>query len=210
MAINKRLFAAYIGIMKGAPGEVFSLCCPTREEEWIDGWNENTYRLLFSESGFNEKDCVFQECSLKPFLFGEPGPTTWITTSFEPQEFSLEFMLIFGDIAVMNRRIRVEGLDDGVSSCHWTDRVTFLREPPSSLKRMVFAGKLTLFSHSLGYLMKHYCDKGKMLAIPGPLKRRALRPLEQPVVLPASDDVADPITAEGVQKLMSRYSDLIA
>jgi hypothetical protein len=197
--------------MKGTPNEIFSLCCPKREEEWIDGWNENTYRLLCSKSGFNEKNCVFQECSLKPFLFGKPGPTTWITTSFEPERFSLDFMLIFGDAAVINRRVLVEALSSNdVSACHWTDTVTFLGKPPVGLKRMILSGKLALFSHSLGYLMKHYCDKGRALAIPRPLSRNVLRAIEQPEMLPTSDDFTNLNTEESIQKLVSKYSDLIA
>lgn len=114
---TNRLIATFGGTVRETPERVFSLCCPTREEEWIDGWNESTYRLIHSESGFNEDNCVFQECSLKPFLFGEPGPTTWITTSFQPERCSLEFMLIFGDTAVINRRVHVGAAGDDNAFC---------------------------------------------------------------------------------------------
>jgi hypothetical protein len=210
-AMQKRIYSTYAGIMNDTPSAVFSLCCPTAEERWIDGWNNRTFRLLHCPSGFNEKDCVFQEYSLKPFLFGQPGPTTWITTSYEPEEFSLQFMLIFGDIAVMNRKIHVEALADAnISTCHWTDAVSFLSTPPSGYRKMVFSAKLAMFSFSLGYLMKYYCDKGRMLSIPKPFDRLVLRPIDWPETPAARDDFTDLTTPESIRDLVSRYSDLIA
>jgi hypothetical protein len=208
--LENRLYATYCGIIRDTPDNIFSLCCPTREEEWIDGWNDRTYKLLCSESGFNEKHCVFEEYSLKPFLFGKQGPTTWITTSFEPERFSLEFMLVFGDTAVMNRRIRVEKLsEDSVSACYWADVVSFLEDPPTGIKRIIFKAKLDVFSHNLGYLLKYYSEKGRMLTIPRPLKRVLLRSIEHSEEHLLSEDHSNLITKESIEALVLRYSGLI-
>ena len=38
------------------PDKVFPLLCPVRESDWLDGWQA---KIIYSESGLAEKDCVF-------------------------------------------------------------------------------------------------------------------------------------------------------
>ena len=42
---GKRIAVSDRAIIKAPRDEIFPLCCPVREEEWIDGWNRDTYPL---------------------------------------------------------------------------------------------------------------------------------------------------------------------
>ena len=57
------------------PSFVFSLLCPEREKEWIDGWE---YKMIYSQSGFAEKGCTFKT-ELQP-----EGEAYWIMARCVP------------------------------------------------------------------------------------------------------------------------------
>jgi hypothetical protein len=57
-----------------APERVFPLLCPVREYDWIEEW---TCKVLHSESGVAELDCVF-----RTLFDGEP--MTWVVSRYEP------------------------------------------------------------------------------------------------------------------------------
>ena len=148
----------------GAPGsEIFPLCCPVREEEWIDGWTKDTYDLVYARGGFNEKNCIFQENYTKQLFFGEEGPTAWVTTVHEPAQLALEFLLIFGDIAVLNRAAHLERLDARATACHCTDTMTLLAGTMSGAELDVLAVRMKGFLHFTWNTLKHYCETGEVL-----------------------------------------------
>lgn len=47
---------SYTQTLDGSPAEILPLLCPVREAEWVPGW---TPRLVLSESGLAEPNCVF-------------------------------------------------------------------------------------------------------------------------------------------------------
>ncbi|MDA8019862.1 MAG: SRPBCC family protein [Thermoanaerobaculia bacterium] len=55
--------------------EIYPLLCPVREFDWIPYWD---CKLIYSESGIAERNCVFQ--TDKP---GE-GVDTWVVSHYEP------------------------------------------------------------------------------------------------------------------------------
>ncbi len=162
---GKRIKISFQGIIKASSDKIFPLLCPTREEEWIDGWDADAYKLISSKSGFNEKNCVFQENFTKKFFFKEDGPTTWLTAVYEPEQFLLEFLLIFDDIAVMNRAIRLVKSKDHTTTCQWTDTITSFNGPWSECKRQRLETQLKAFSYYLGVILKYYCEAGKILKL---------------------------------------------
>lgn len=143
--------------------QIFELCCPVREEEWIDGWDSNVYELLHSRSGINEKNCVFRERLSKPMFFGEPGPTTWVTTVHDPDRFALEFLLLFGDIGVLNRSSQLERLDDDATACDCTDTLLLLDRTLSSSQLDLLATKMQAFLYVTWNALRHYCETGEAL-----------------------------------------------
>jgi hypothetical protein len=43
--------------LAAAPDKVFPLLCPTREYDWIEAWK---CRMIHSDSGYAEPDCIFK------------------------------------------------------------------------------------------------------------------------------------------------------
>lgn len=52
----KRETRLYVATINHPASEIFPLLCPTREYDWIEGWECD---LLYSESGIAEQDCIF-------------------------------------------------------------------------------------------------------------------------------------------------------
>ena len=63
--------------------QVFPLLCPVREKDWLDGWE---YTMIYSKSGFIEKDCVFSTPN--------PGQldSIWQVTQYKPASYTIEFL----------------------------------------------------------------------------------------------------------------------
>ncbi len=162
---EKRIEISFQGTIKASSDKIFPLLCPKREEEWIDGWNTDAYKLISTKSGFNEKNCVFQENFTKKLLFGENGPTTWMTAVYKPEKFFLEFLLIFDDTAVMNRAVRLDESKGPTTACQWTDTVTSLSGPWKKAERRHLEIQLKAFSYYLGVTLKYYCETEKILKL---------------------------------------------
>jgi len=169
---ENRIELSFKGTINASPDKIFPLLCPKREEQWIDGWNTDAYQLISTKSGFNEKNCIFQENFLKNFLFGEEGPTTWITSVYKPEQFILEFLLVFGDLAVMNREVRLEESEGPATACRWTDRITSLKGSWNKSEGQGLEIQLKAFSYYLGVILKYYCETGKMLKLSALLEDR--------------------------------------
>ncbi len=162
---EERIKISFQGSIGASSGKIFPLLCPKREEEWIDDWDADAYKLISTKSGFNEKNCVFQENFTKKFLFRENGPTTWLTAVYEPEQFILEFLLIFDDMAVMNRAIRLVESKSHTTTCQWSDTITSLSGPWNESVRQRLETQLKAFSYYLGVILKYYCEAGKILKL---------------------------------------------
>ncbi len=163
---GKRLSVCSRAVIRAPRSEIFTLCCPVREEEWIDGWSKDTYDLVYTASGFNEKNCIFQECYTKRLFFGEDGPTTWVTTVHEAATFSMEFLLVFGDIAVLNRKACFAELEGRATACDCTDTMTLLSRMMNRAELEDLAGKMKGFLHFTWNTLRHFCETGAVLRGP--------------------------------------------
>ncbi len=86
----RRSRRSYTQNLQAPPTEVFPLLCPVGEEKWVPGWDP---RLVISDSGVAEKDCVF----ITP---GSPAAAIWVVTGYNPTDFSLEMYKITPDHTV--------------------------------------------------------------------------------------------------------------
>lgn len=71
------------------PETVFPLLCPVREADWVPGWQ---HRLIYSQSGFAEADCVF-------ITEENNHEATWIVTAYDPTAFRIAFVWVNPRIA---------------------------------------------------------------------------------------------------------------
>ncbi len=96
----------------GAPREeVFPLLCPVREAEWVKDWRP---RLVLSDSGFAEPDCVF----VTP---GIPEDALWLMTVHDPEAYCLEIIKIIPGVVI--GKISIALAPEGDSRC--TSEITY-------------------------------------------------------------------------------------
>jgi hypothetical protein len=62
--------------IEAPPEVVFPPICPVREGQWLDGWADG-FELIYSASGFAEKNCVF-----RTYGHGDPE-MTWTVSEHD-------------------------------------------------------------------------------------------------------------------------------
>ena len=72
-------------INNGTIEQVFPLLCPVREKDWLDGWN---YKMIHSDSGIIEKNCVFTTPHHGTF------DTVWHVTEHDELNHRIEFVRV--------------------------------------------------------------------------------------------------------------------
>ena len=79
-----RVTRTYTQRLVAEPSRVFTLLCPVREADWIEGWNP---LVVLSHSGVAEPDCVF--------LTGASHPEAiWYVTRHDPRTGFIEMLKI--------------------------------------------------------------------------------------------------------------------
>ena len=118
MKISKpvRVRRSYTQNINGRPDEVFPLLCPVREVEWVQGWEP---RLVISESGVVEPDCVF----VTP---DQPTESIWVTTRCEPERHRLELIKVTPGLAVGRIEISLEAAGERDTHAHVSYEYTAL------------------------------------------------------------------------------------
>jgi uncharacterized protein YndB with AHSA1/START domain len=142
---SQRAFTEYAGELDAPPEAVFPLLCPVREYDWLDGW---ACRMIYSESGVAEENCVFETPS---------GPSTWNVDRYEPPS-RVSFTVVSPD-QVSRLKIELEPTAAGGTRLTWQRMYTGLTE----------AGNANANSHTTGHdhaLMRqldHYLKTGQMV-----------------------------------------------
>ena len=91
-----------IQVNTGSCKEVFPLLCPVRESEWIEGWE---YEMLYSLSGYAEKDCVFST------PYHNDLSTIWQITQYDPINYALEFVRFTQGELIVKINISLKSID---------------------------------------------------------------------------------------------------
>ena len=101
------------------PEKVFLQFCPSREIDWIPGWDCD---LVYTSTGYMENDCIFTTPATNPL-----GPGLWIVSRYEPNR-KLALVRIIGESVVLHFRISLKDNHDGTSTGVWTLTFTALNE----------------------------------------------------------------------------------
>ncbi len=120
----KRKHQTYEKTFSHGPDVVFYQFCPSRECDWIDGWDCD---LIYTSSGYVEKDCIFSTPETNVL-----GPGLWIFTRYEPNKH-LELVRIIGDSLAIHFRIHLEDNHDGTSTGVWSLTFTALNEEGNAM-----------------------------------------------------------------------------
>ena len=100
-----RVSRSYTQHLNAPPPAVFELLCPVRETEWVNDWRP---KLVLSNSGFAEPDCVF----VTPAI---PDDALWLMTEYDPEAFRLEIVKVIPGVVV--GRISISLAADGKDAC---------------------------------------------------------------------------------------------
>lgn len=133
----------------GNINQVFPLLCPVREADWIDGWE---YKMIFSQSGLVEKNCVFTTPS-------EPFDTVWQVTQYSPETYSLEFLRICPGKNIVRINIRLHPVDQNTTQAEIKYRYTGLSEEENEyIKKSLahdFESNMTYWEKALNHYLKY-------------------------------------------------------
>ena len=105
-------------------GMVFRQFCPTREYDWIDGWKCD---LLYTTTGYIEKDCIFQSKTDSAL-----GPGIWILSQYELND-KVELIRIIDNEICLHFRIHFTDNQNKTTTVNWQLTFTGLNETGSSL-----------------------------------------------------------------------------
>jgi len=137
---------------KATPDRVFPLLCPVRETEWIPGWEP---RLVVSESGVMERDCIFVEPET-------PSDAIWIVTSHEPDRFVEMYRTVPG-VAVSRFSIRLHPGDGGSTTACVSYEHTALGEAGEKMVEEFTAEHFAGFMQHFETTINHYLTTGGMV-----------------------------------------------
>jgi len=98
-----RVTRSYTQRLIGRPEQVFPLLCPVREAEWVNGWHP---RLVITESGVAELDCVFVTAA-------GPQDAVWMVTDHDPANHHLEIVKLIPGIVIGKIVIQLEEAGTG-------------------------------------------------------------------------------------------------
>lgn len=153
---EKRIVCSVNETIKAPLGKIFPLMCPVEELKWINNWE---YQLICSDSGVNEKGCVFVEEMSGPVLFGSPIKTKWITTLHEP-DTRIQFVLVSEEMSTIIFDIELS--DQGNDSSAAQFRFTYIPLREDAIGETT-EEKLLLILTLLMSWLKYYCETGEML-----------------------------------------------
>jgi len=98
---------------------VFPQFCPSRELDWIDGWQCD---LIYTSTGYVEADCVFTTPATNVL-----GPGVWAFVNIDPNQ-DVELVRTLGNDLLIHFRINLEDHGNGTSTGTWDLTLTALTE----------------------------------------------------------------------------------
>jgi hypothetical protein len=98
-----RATRTYTQHLVGPPNAVFTLLCPVREVDWIEGWDP---LLVVASSGIAEPDCVFTTAAT-------PADAVWYITRHEPQAGFVEMLKITPNVTACRLTIQLRAVSGG-------------------------------------------------------------------------------------------------
>lgn len=141
----------FSGKYDNTPEQIFPLLCPTREADWVVGWN---VELLYTESGYAEDKCIF-----KTSHNDSKGEGLWTFTNYKPNE-SLEIVKVENDI-LKHYRIDLIQNEDRSTTVSWNIISTALsKEGNTILEEKSGDAK----SNPILKMMEYYLKNGKKIS----------------------------------------------
>ncbi len=149
-----RTIKTHTMVLEAAPEAVFPLLCPVRESDWIEPWR---CRMIYSQSGFAEQDCVFQTD------FPKDGPTeTWVVCRYEPPHL-IEFVRV-STLRATRYTITLHPIGGGKTEAEWRQVITGLTEEGDRLVEQEPGEAYRAQMEKLAEMLNHYLHTGQRLS----------------------------------------------
>ena len=150
----KRKTQKYEKTFSFPPEKVFFQFCPSRELDWIEGWDCD---LVYTSTGYVEDDCIFTTPETNSL-----GPGLWIFTRYEPNK-KLELVRIIEESVVIHFRINLIDNNDGTSTGHWDLTFTALNEPGNAIVESIPEKNPELERGIDG--LEYFLEEGEMMTV---------------------------------------------
>lgn len=99
----KRATRAYTQHLIAPPDTVFTLLCPVREADWVEGWDP---LVVLTASGVAERDCAF-------VTRAKPADAIWYVTRHDPAAHELEMIKVSPGVTACRIGIKVRAAEGG-------------------------------------------------------------------------------------------------
>jgi len=141
--VARRRVIRFTRVVPADPEAVFHQLCPSRERDWIDGWN---CELIYTESGYGEDFCVFRTDE-----DNVAGPGLWTFSHVEAPRL----LKIVRVMPPLLQHLTIELVDqgEGGTETRWTVVVTALDPKGNQLLATLppddeeFAGSAEALAH---------------------------------------------------------------
>ena len=152
----RRILRSETITVQAQPDDVFPLLCPVREAQWLDGWD---YTLIYSESGYAEKGCVF--------ISRSPGEqdTIWLITQRDSVARTITFSRITPGSRVAELHIAVQGMPPNSCRVKVSYEITAITDEGN---RYIAGLSVERFRKSMAFWEKslnHYLRTGQKLPV---------------------------------------------
>jgi hypothetical protein len=148
---SKRKRIEFSGTWETTAEELFPLFCPTREADWIPGWD---CELIYTESGYAEENCIF-----KTDESNHTGQGLWVFTGYKVNRY-VEFVRVQEDM-VLRACITLSDNNDGTVTATWSVLHTGLTEGGN--EEIEKLGETFPQGSALAKMIDHYLKKGKTI-----------------------------------------------
>ncbi|MCX5971841.1 MAG: hypothetical protein NTV14_10150 [Coprothermobacterota bacterium] len=138
------------------PEEVFTVLCPVRETDWLDGWDP---LVVFSQSGVAEPDCVF-------LTEARPSNAIWYITRHEPSHGFVEMIKIIPTVTACKLTFQLRPVGGG-SEATITYAHTSLGSEGDSFVASFTEEHYRQFMRDWEVRINHYLSHGSILRTAG-------------------------------------------
>ncbi len=141
------------------PEKVFLLLCPTKELDWIEGW-ENVHTLIYSDSGIAERSCIFTTD-----VPGE-GRSVWIASKYSLENRNVEYVKFLAEMdAVVHWEMTVTA--ESPQKCSITSNyiITGLSDKGNAFVGDFEKNNLPALMDRLPKMIEHYMKTGKKMKL---------------------------------------------
>ncbi|HPA64146.1 MAG TPA: hypothetical protein PLH15_10305 [Spirochaetota bacterium] len=139
--------------------QIFLLLCPTKELDWIEGW-ENVHTLIYSDSGIAERSCIFTTD-----VPGE-GHSVWIVSKYSLKKRNVEYVKFLTDKdAVVHWEMTVVEKETGKCSVEVDYIITGLSDKGNGFVADFEKINLPALMDRLPKMIEHYMTTGEKLSL---------------------------------------------